>query len=914
MADVAILAALKALKDVLVDEVLKLMSSQTSELLSMFSELDSRMENIRIELRVMQAFLDEINTHIRKDKTLEVWLEEVRNLAYHIQDIVDEFMYLSHNRENGGIRSYVKRFFREPSLGPFRRIGSQLQEAEKSLTNLSETKDRWVSSTRAEMYCNPHYYNECSQQSAISTHFIDEDELVGVEENRALLMSWLNSMELNLSIVSVWGMGGLGKTTLVTNVFKREKGNFDCYAWISISQTYVVDHILRKLIYEICRSEKGIPINTTSMDHRELKETLRELLKEKKYVIVLDDVWDPRAFRDIHDVFIDSQKGSRIFITSRNAEVAFLAPESQRLELMPLGESESWKLFCQKAFVLERSHACPHQLDRWAREIAIKCEGLPLALASIGGMLSLHEKSIVEWKRVHDQLSWEFEHNPSFDHLRNILNLSFNYLPRYLKNCFLYCCMFPEDHLLKRKKLIRLWMAEGFVEERGASTLEEIAEGYLIELVSRSMLQIVNRNGSGRVRRLRMHDTLRELAMSLCIKENFGLLDEDNRIVKVHTKFRRLSINKLSNEIKNSEYLPLRTFMSFGSDVVSSSMISSILLNSRYLTVLDLEGLNMEVLPDTIGDLFNLRYLGLRNTMVKFLPKSVEKLRNLLTLDLYASKIQRLPDGMAELKKLRHLFAEVMHDKAGSSFRSATGIHLPKGMYDLKELQTLQALEADSEVVKKLGNLTQLRSIRIWNVEEKYSADLCTALSKLTLLSFLNISSSNENEFIHLEGLNPQYTDLYHVYLNGRLKQSAFESPLFQISGENFQTLTLRWSQLWDDPLPSLSHLSNLRILYLSRTYLGPRLVFRVGWFPKLHGLCLFKMSSLIQVEMEEGTLAALDYMDLRDMKQLMEIPKGIEHITTLQYMFCKGLSPDFGDGLVTGLNYIHQFKCYVQP
>jgi disease resistance protein RPM1 len=230
-----------------------------------------------------------------------------------------------------------------------------------------------------------------------------------------------------------------------------------------------------------------------------------------------------------------------------------------------------------------------------------------------------------------------------------------------------------------------------------------------------------------------MHDTLRELAISLGRKENFGLIQEDNKTVSFKPSIRRLSVVKLKEEINSDVYLPpLRTFMSVDPTVSSSLLMSLILDKSRYLSVLNLEGLPIKTLTDTIGDLFNLRYLGLRGTKVKLLPKSIEKLSNLQTLDLMHSKIQKLPDGIAKLKRLRHLFAQVKVDPTYREFHRLTGVSLPKGIFYLKELQTVQALESNAVVVRELGNLTQLRSFRILNVKENHSAELCTSLSNMT--------------------------------------------------------------------------------------------------------------------------------------------------------------------------------------
>jgi disease resistance protein RPM1 len=329
------------------------------------------------------------------------------------------------------------------------RVALQLQEAEKSIKHFAEMKERWVLTTtnaRSGISKNSNLSNANSHIIiTASAHFIDEDNIVGIEENRTKLTNWLNSEKQELSIISVWGMGGIGKTTLVANVFKREKKHFNSNAWVTISQKYSVENILRSLISEILKSEQKDTIDTINKyikelkDIRELKESVSDLLKQKNYLIVLDDMWDPLAFHDIKDVLIDNHQGNRIIITSRNLRVAFLAPENNRLELKPLLGKESWDLFCRKAFQFERNHECPFNLKRWAREIVAKCDGLPLALVSLGNMFSLSENMDFEWKRVHDQLTWDLDNNPHLDSLKNILNLSFNCLPRHLKNCFLYC-------------------------------------------------------------------------------------------------------------------------------------------------------------------------------------------------------------------------------------------------------------------------------------------------------------------------------------------------------------------------------------------------------------------------------------------------------------------------------------------
>ncbi|KAE8802386.1 Disease resistance protein RPM1 [Hordeum vulgare] len=487
-------------------------------------------------------------------------------------------------------------------------------------------------------------------------------------------------------------------------------------------------------------------------------------------------------------------------------------------------------------------------------EIVSKCKGLPLAIVSVGSMLRVREKTVEEWRRINDQLGWEIINNSRLDHIRNVLHLSFIYLPTYLKSCFLYCSLFPEDYHFKRKQLVRLWTAEGFIKERGESTLEEVAEGYLKELVDRNMLQLVERNSFGRMKKFRMHDLVRELAIDLCKKNCFGVSYEDQCGGSLEMDGRRLVLHKLKKDIQQpfSNMHQLRTVITVGDRKSSFTLLPLLCNESRYMTVLELSGLPIEKIPDAIGDLFNLRHLSLRHSKVKMLPKSVEKLSNLLTLDLYRSDIHELPSGIVKLKKLRHLFAERVFDPYWRDLKCGSGVHISSGLGNLTNLQTLQALEAQDDSLRHLGELRQMRSLRLWNVKGIYCGLISKSLVHMRYLSYLSVNASDENEVLSLNVCLPS---LQKLSLRGRLAEGALdESPLFQAGGgQNLYELSLSWSQLREDPLPSLSRLSDLTRLEFSKVYNGEQLAFLAGWFPKLKILILRDLPKLSRLEIEEG-------------------------------------------------------------
>lgn len=192
------------------------------------------------------------------------------------------------------------------------------------------------------------------------------------------------------------------------------------------------------------------------------------------------------------------------------------------IHLEPLQEHHSWLLFCKAAFGDADDKECPLDLQELARKFIAKCQGLPIAITCIGRLLSRKLPTSAEWEDVYTGLDSQLAKDVIPDaHL--ILKVSLEDLPYDLKNCFLHCALSPEDYILKRRKTMRQWIAAGFITGKQESkTLEEVAEGYLAELVNRSLLQVVERNFAGRLKQCRMHDVIRLLALNKAKEECFG--------------------------------------------------------------------------------------------------------------------------------------------------------------------------------------------------------------------------------------------------------------------------------------------------------------------------------------------------------------------------------------------------------
>uniref|UniRef100_A0ACD5VC41 Uncharacterized protein n=1 Tax=Avena sativa TaxID=4498 RepID=A0ACD5VC41_AVESA len=897
MAEIVLLLVIKKIGVALANGVADQAKAHFSKYATQLTELQRSMGRVMMELRVIHDVLCQRDIRNRNNPVYDGWLDEVRKVAHVMEDMVDEYLYQVGRKHDIGCYFYLKKGVRKPrSLLSLNQIASNIKETEKDLAHLSDMKNRWVSMVNNGDNRNSNYIVKRSQDLANISRSLDEEDLVGVDKNREILQQWLGGEDAEFSVITVHGMGGLGKTALAANVYRKDREKFQCHAWVSISQTYSREDVLMNIVKELFKDRIDVPPNIGTMDITCLEDTLKKFLVQKKYLIILDDVWTPEAFDDLSRALPCNDKGSRLLITTREGDVATLASQGHILTLESLPEDKAWDLFCKKSFPRETCHECPYELKNLSEEIVSKCKGLPLAIVSVGSLLHVREKIMEEWRRINDQLTWEIINNSRLGHIRNILYLSFIYLPTYLKNCFLYCSLFPEDHLFHRKKLVRLWMAEGFIVEKGVSTLEEVAEGYLKELVNRNMLQLVERNSFGRMRRFKMHDIVRELAIDLCHKDHFGVQFEEGKCGgSLQRDGRRLVVQELKKDIQqlfSSVHGP-RTFIALDKNMPSFNLLPLLSEKSRYMTVLELTGLPIMKVPDAIGDLFNLRHLGLRDTKVKLLPRSIEKLSNLLTLDLCGSDIQKVPAGIVKLKNLRHLFVEKENDQSDRVLRSKSGVCIPKGLGNLTNLQTLQTLEAQDESVRQLGQLRQLGSLRILNVKEIYCERLCESLVQMPFLSLLDVGASDENEVLMLSALPPS---LQKLGLRGRLAEGILlgESPLLQAAEQNLHDLRPFWSQLREDPLPSLSRLANLTVLWFTRAYNGEKLEFLTGWFPKLKMLYLWDLPNLKQLEIKQGAMITLEDLALSNLGSMVEVPLGIEFLLPLQYLHFGKITRDF--------------------
>nr|ALA65537.1 disease resistance protein RxCC-like-NB-ARC [Vitis pseudoreticulata] len=477
---------------------------------SLFGEVEGQVRLLRNEMEWMRLVLEDadIDTKCNHDRRLKLWVNQIRDVAYDAEDVIDEFMFkIEHQRQRRPNR-FLPTCVRFADKLPFiHELDGRIREINITIEKILANKDRYNIESGIPSEAGSSSSTEGVVQRGKRVPIVEEADVVGMTGDAEAVKQMLVEEESESRVVAIVGMGGLGKTTLAKKVYNHSEVNhhFECRALGYVSQ----DYRIRELLKEIAHS---INLSPDNMDEKQLGEVVNGYLKDKRYLIVLDDVWSIQVWHELSPHLPESNK-RRVLITTRNQQIG-LDAYAKLYELRPLGEKESWELFLKKTFPIGSTSpgVCPEELEDLGKKITEKCKGLPLAIVVSGGLLSRKEKTKSSWEKILKSMEWHLSQGP--ESCLGILALSYSDLPYFLKSCFLYCGVFPEDCQIKASKLMQIWIAEGFVQGRGEEMVEDVAEEYLEELIHGSMIQVAGRKWDGRVKSCRIHDLLRDLAIS----------------------------------------------------------------------------------------------------------------------------------------------------------------------------------------------------------------------------------------------------------------------------------------------------------------------------------------------------------------------------------------------------------------
>ncbi|KAL2329673.1 hypothetical protein Fmac_017254 [Flemingia macrophylla] len=620
----------------MVDSVVSFLLENLSRLLNdeiqLLSGVEEKVNSLCNELKFIDIFLKNSEGK-RSDKVVKEVVSQIRDVAYKAEDVIDTYVanIAKHKRRNMPSKLL---HFKERFTVPHE-VNVEIDKIKSHIDDIYRNRERYGIG-RGEFQSQE--VDAITESLREKRRDVEEQDIVGLVHDSNVIIQQLKESDLRLKVVSIIGMGGLGKTTLARKIYNNNevKELFPCCAWGYLSNDYRPKEFFLSLL-KCLRSSTS---NCENLSEVDLKKEVAEELTEKKYLIVLDDIWKSQVWDDVKGAFPDDKTGSRILITSRINEMTHYTRTTSPYYLPVLNKDESWELFCKKVFYGEQ---CPFDLEPLGRSIVENCKGLPLAIVVLAGLVAKKEKSPREWKRIKD-VSWHLTE------VKDILKLSYDNLPLELKPCFLYFGIYPEDYEIKVREVIQLWIAEGFITKENQKTteeLEDVGDRYLDDMMDRSLVQVAKWRSDGGVKTCKIHDLLRDLCVSegrsdkfleVCTESNINTISSINP--------RRLSFHcqlhcdmKYVKPCTRSVFFFLQTNMDY--DVKSFELAR----------VWHSETLGFSAQPNNLKRMIHVRYLKILFGID--LPASISCLWNLETL--YVLAAGKISSKIWKLKRLRHL-------------------------------------------------------------------------------------------------------------------------------------------------------------------------------------------------------------------------------------------------------------------
>ncbi|KAL7140402.1 hypothetical protein ABFS83_09G118300 [Erythranthe nasuta] len=710
----------EAIITVVLTQITTIIDQQIRQEFRLVSGVEKEIKKLESEFKSLRAVLADAEKRQVKDQTIKIWLEKLADVSYDAEDLLSEWITAVHKSDSEGGQNphssptqKVCSFISLPCLGcnryALRRdIAVKIKRINERLSLIAIEKDRYK--------FNPTPKIETLDRPR-STSFVDVSEIEGRDsDKRTLIDKMLSLSDKNrvLNVVSIVGLGGIGKTTLAQVVYNSSDviDHFERRIWVCVSDPFDEIRVAKAIVEDVEGSAPHL------FELETLAKKIRTYVQGNKFLLVLDDVWteDCKKWENLFNSLKTGAPGSTILVTTRNERVAIAMRSLYNLPLGQLSGPVSWSLFKKIAFFDRKKEEC-EELEGIGKLIAEKCKGLPLTITTIGSLMRF-KNSLNDWKAVLSSEFWglgeETEEGPF-----PALLLSYYNLPPNEKRCFSFCAFFPKDYIIDADNLIHLWMAQGCLISNDDVAMEVRGQEYLQNLAMRSFFQDLVREKNGeKILTLKMHDMVHDFAQYLTRNECSVIeLNNDFRqkMESLDKKPRHLTIvrsedSRFPDNIPNVEKVLTFWVQSFHDSPPIRSQLDRIepefFLRSTCLRALDLSRNRIGELPIEVENSSKLKYLNLSHNPFSELPSNLCNLYNLQTLKLSAcNHLQKLPEEIGKLVNLRHLEID----------RTDNLKALPKGIGELKSLQTLSKFiigRGDNNAtcgIEELGNLNNLR-------------------------------------------------------------------------------------------------------------------------------------------------------------------------------------------------------------
>ncbi|PPS02152.1 hypothetical protein GOBAR_AA18521 [Gossypium barbadense] len=783
----------------------------TQEATSLMGGKD-QVEDLQKELEWMQSFLKEADARKVDNEVDRTSINEIRELAYDVEDVIETFALKVAPRRKGGFSNVIKRFACILNEGgllcqtkcEIQKITARITQLTRRLQTYDVKQPRDGPGTSSS--------NQRRELRRPYPHIVD-DNVVGLHDDIKKLVSILVDDESDCKVVSIWGMGGIGKTTLAKKIFRHSQviGHFNHLAWVYVSQQFQ---------------------------------------KDNKCLVIIDDIWSIEAWDSLKSAF-------PVAMNTNNKLTLKIALEDIKIQ---------------------KKNIVDPKLEELGKDMVNSCRRLPLAISVSGGILAT-KNSIHEWQIVHKNAKSYLKKGKGAQDIEHVLALSYDDSPPYLRSCFLYLSQFPEDYQIRAERLIQLWVAEGIVsstedEGNGGEVMEDIAEGFLDELMERCMVQVGARDPTLKVKTCHMHDLMRDLCLLIAKQEKFLSIINDSSLSSSNTRAVRRIVRSWNYMFGNFKKLRVLSFEEGG------------------------KGYSGFKLSSAIGNLIHLRCLNLCCIAFNCLniPSSLGNLRCLQTLDLRIFRhggdgALNVPNIIWELEQLRHLCLPLtMTDKTKLKLHTLTNI------LTLINFNTRNCFVVDLSKFTKLRKLGILGPFNIDDIKEELDKNLPIIASDcLRSLSIWNDEGIDPKVLAHLLS---SCVNLCELILRVKIEKL----PDFHHFSSSTAYVHLIGCKLVEDPMPTLEKLHNLRVLELYvYAFIGKEMVCSALHFPKLESLNLSGLWNLEEWKVEERAVPALHHLKISGCGKLKMLPDGLRFITTLQELKIEYMPKEFKDKMVQG-------------
>ncbi|KAM3206276.1 hypothetical protein ACQJBY_061761 [Aegilops geniculata] len=617
--------------------------------------LDDDRRTLERHLLAVECKLANAEERSETNNYVKSWMKELKSVAYEADNVLDDFQYEALRRKCkvGGsttckVLSYITH--RSPLLFRFE-MSKKLKNVLKKINKLVQEMNNFGLENSVHREERQHPWRQTHSKLDETTKIFGRDD-----DKEWVVKQLLDQQDQRkVQVLPIFGMGGLGKTTLAKMVYNEQgvQQHFQLKMWHCVSDNFDAIALVKSIIELATNGSCGLPGSIEL-----LQKQLEEVIGQKRFMLVLDDVWneDERKWEDVLKPLLCSVggPGSIIVVTTRSHKVASIMQTLQPHKLACLSEQDSWDLFAQKAYNngVEQEQV---ELVSIGRRIVNKCRGVPLALKTMGGLLSSYQQ-VQEWKAIEESNIRDIVGGK--DEIMSILKLSYRHLSSEMKQCFAFLAVFPKDYKMDKDALIQVWMANGFIRENGTMDLTQKGEFIFNELVWRSFLQDkgewTHTDGTNSYVTIyyKMHDLMHDLAKDVTDEcASIEELTQQKAFLKdvCHMQMSEAELELISGLCKGRTNLrtllaPSELHKDF-KDLLQGSTSLRALHCSPY-SLLNRKAINGK----------HLRYLDLSRSDIITLPNSICVMYNLQTLRLMGCQyLRQLPKDMARLRKLIHL-------------------------------------------------------------------------------------------------------------------------------------------------------------------------------------------------------------------------------------------------------------------